>query len=102
MPPQLNTIIERPRPDADLKICGAAALSSKIVDGIHLRITGAIHNLGFLAEPGECWCGCFEKDVRNLLEVPEVEMGVRQRCGVFVPDFVDLSVYHRSEERRVG
>ena len=94
MAPQLNTIVERPRSDADLKICGAAAQSSKIVDGIRLQITVAIDDLGFLVELSEDWCGCFEKDVRDLLDVLEVEMGVRQRFGVFVADFVNLSDYH--------
>src|ERR1700758_2902767 len=90
MAPHLNSIVERPRSDADLKICGAAAQSSKIVDGIHLQITGAIDNLSFLVELSEDWCGCFEKDVRDLLDVLEVEMGVRQRVGDFAADFVSL------------
>src|ERR1700723_1312211 len=90
MAPQLNTIKERPRSDADLKICDAAAQSSKIVDGIRLQITDAIDDLGFLVERSEDCCGCFEKDVRDLLDVLEVEMGVRQRVGDFAADFVSL------------
>jgi hypothetical protein len=72
MGPQLSTIKERPRSHADLKICGAAAQSSKIVEGIRLQITDAIDNLGFL----------------------EIEMGVRQRVGDFVAEFVNLLDCH--------
>ena len=90
MAPQLNTIKERPRSDADLKICDAAAQSSKIVDGIRLQITDAVDDLGFLVERSEDCCGCFEKDVRDLLDVLEIEMGVRQRVGDFAADFVSL------------